>query len=102
MITIFVFGFIAAAGMLLLLFKLGKLRRVLHYDVAIDVLLTIALCILMAGTFTGVMIALVAGFIITVTLFAMRKMMGTEKPVFTGWKLGWKRNEPTNAQRMWG
>ena len=97
--TILVLATISAAGMLFLIFKFGKVRRVLAFDILIDIVVTLALCMLLAGTFVGVMSALVAGTMVSATLWLMKQFIKTETLTWKGWKLN---EEPTMAERMWG
>lgn len=85
MIEIIMLAAIAAAGVLFIVFKMGKPRRVLAFDVPIDITATILLCLAMAGTFSGIMIGLTAGTIISSILYAMKKLFGTEKLTRKGW-----------------
>jgi fructose-1,6-bisphosphatase/sedoheptulose 1,7-bisphosphatase-like protein len=85
MTEILVLASIAAAGILFIVFKMGKIRRVLAFDVLVDVTATTLLCLGMAGTFTGIMIGLTAGTIISVTLFVMKKVLGAESWTKKGW-----------------
>jgi len=90
---------VAAAGMLFLVFKFGKVRRVLAFDIGIDLSVTVALCMLLSGTFTGVMSALVAGTMVSGTLWGMKQVITTESLT---WK-GWVRNEqPPLGKYIWG
>ena len=70
-------GFIAAAGLLFLVMKLG-VRKVINYDLFFDVLITGALMFALAGTFSGMMTALVGGAIVSVVLFTMKRTMNHE------------------------
>lgn len=71
-------GLIAAAGMLFLLFKFG-VRKVITYDIFFDVLITFFLMIVLAGTFSGMMAALLGGLVVSVVLFIMKRTMRHEK-----------------------
>jgi len=82
---IIVLSLIAAAGILFLVFKFGKMKRILAFDVFIDIVATTILCFTMAGTFTGIMIALTAGMIISIVLFAMKKAIGSDTLTSRGW-----------------
>ena len=92
-------GLISAAGLLFLLFKFGA-RRVITYDIPIDILTTSLLMFLFAGTFGGMMAAMVGGLIISVTLFAMKSTMTREELVwvktkaFPYRKLRWVEVDP--------
>jgi|TARA_R110001606_G_C14949842_1_gene600410 hypothetical protein len=90
MIGIVIGGVVSAAAILFLIFKFGKIRRVLAFDIAIDVVSTLALTFLLAGTFTGMMTAIFGGAIISIVLFTMKKIIGCE----TLTAKGWKQSEP--------
>lgn len=79
-------GLIAALAVLFLIFKFGDIRKVLAFDIWIDLGSTIILSLLMAGTFSGIMIAITAGAIISVTLFALKLIVGQAKFTFRGFK----------------
>tara|TARA_B100000902_G_scaffold66465_1_gene72872 strand:- start:1744 stop:2040 length:297 start_codon:yes stop_codon:yes gene_type:complete len=74
-------GALSAAGLLFLLFKFG-IRRVINFDIPIDIGMTTLLMMLFAGTFGGMMAAMVGGLIISVTLYAMKATMVREKYIF--------------------
>jgi hypothetical protein len=86
MITIVIGGIVAAAAILFLVFKFGKIRRVLAFDIPIDILSTVTLTLMLAGTFVGMMTALFAGAIISIVLFSMKKTIGHDKITIKGWK----------------
>jgi hypothetical protein len=71
-------GLISSLGLLFLLFKFGP-RRIISYDIPIDIAATVLLMVLFAGTFSGMMAAMFGGLIISVTLFAMRQTMIREQ-----------------------
>jgi hypothetical protein len=71
-------GTISALGLLFLLFKFG-IRRVISFDIPVDIGFTALLMFLFAGTFGGMMAAMVGGLIISVTLFVMKRTMHREE-----------------------
>jgi len=71
-------GLLSAMGLLVLLFKFG-IRRILAYDIAIDIAATGLLMYLFAGTYSGMFAAMVGGLVISVTLFVMKKSMYREE-----------------------
>jgi len=71
-------GLISAAGILFLLFKFG-VRRVISFDIPIDIATTGLLMFLFAGTFGGMMAAMVGGLSISIILFIMKKTMNREE-----------------------
>jgi len=92
-------GLIAAAGLLFLLFKFG-MRRIINYDIYVDLLVTTLLMFLLAGTFSGMMAALFAGLVVSVLLFLMKRTMRHESfgviktDKFPYRKFGWRVHEP--------
>ncbi|MEK9909135.1 MAG: hypothetical protein VW498_02105 [Candidatus Thalassarchaeaceae archaeon] len=85
--TIALAGF-AAAAMLFLIFKFGNIRRVLAFDIWIDIGTTTMLSILLFGTFSGMATALIAGAMVSIVLYAMKKIIGYDKFTLRGWKTG--------------
>ena len=67
-------GLISALGILFLLFKFG-VRRIISFDIPIDIASTGLLMFLFAGTFGGMMAAMFGGLIISITLFVMKKIL---------------------------
>lgn len=96
MTEILILSLIASAGILFLIFKVGRIRRILAFDILIDISATVLLCIAMAGTFTGIMIGLTAGTIISITLYIMKKTLGTETLTAKGWV-----DTPTPSRASW-
>ena len=81
-------GLCAATGILFLLAKLN-IKRVLYFDVFIDVVSTIALLAMFAGTFAGMMAGVIGGAVISVVLFILKRVIGAERPTIDGYKLKW-------------
>ena len=88
MFFMLVCGLLAACGMLFLLAKLN-IKRVLYFDVAIDIIVTISLLVMFAGTFAGMMAGVIGGAIVSVVLFILKRMIGCQKLSFTDRKLRW-------------
>jgi len=92
-------GLISAAGLLFLLFKFG-VRRVIAYDIPIDIMTTSLLMFVFAGTFGGMMAAMVGGLVVSITLYIMKATMTREQLVWTKTKkfpyrkLRWVEVEP--------
>ena len=84
-LSIFVGGMFAAAAFLLLLLKLGNIRKMLMFDVIWDVIITASLMWALSGTFVGMMIALTAGVFVSATLFIMKQVMGYDLLTLKGW-----------------
>ena len=86
-------GFISACAILFLLAKLG-MKRVLNYDIIVDIVSTLALIFMFAGTFAGMMAGVIGGAIISIVLFILKKTIGYEKPVRKGFKVHWEHVPP--------
>lgn len=71
-------GLISAAGLLFLIFKFG-IRRVITYDIPIDIAVTALLIYAFAGTYSGMLAAMVGGLIVSITLFVMKRTMNREE-----------------------
>jgi len=71
-------GFLSALGLLFLIFKFG-IRRVITYDIPIDIAVTGFLMYAFAGTYSGMLAAMIGGLIVSVTLFVMKRTMNREK-----------------------
>jgi len=71
-------GFLSALGLLFLIFKFG-VRRIITYDIPIDIAVTGFLMYAFAGTYSGMLAAMIGGLIVSVTLFVMKRTMNREK-----------------------
>jgi hypothetical protein len=71
-------GLLSAAGLLFLIFKFG-VRRVIAYDIPIDITVTAFLVYVFAGTYSGMLAAMVGGLIVSITLFVMKRTMRREE-----------------------
>jgi len=97
MAEILALAVVVALGVLFLVFKFGPLRRVLAFDAVIDVVATTVLFIGMMGTFAGVTIALVAGTIISISLWGLKRLIGAD----TLTPRGWVTTERPPRRRVW-
>ena len=70
-------GLLYALGLLFLIFKFG-IRRVISYDIPVDIAVTLLLMYVFAGTYSGMMAAMVGGLIVSITLFIMKRTMVRE------------------------
>lgn len=71
-------GLLSALGLLFLIFKFG-IRRVIAYDIPIDIAVTAFLMYAFAGTYSGMIAAMVGGLIVSITLFVMKRTMRREE-----------------------
>ena len=97
MLEIVAMAFAAAFGMIFLVLKFGKLRKILAFNVAIDVAVTSLLMFSMAGTFTGIMVAIFAGGIVSVTFYTLKKLF----PPDTLTPKGWVKSSETGLIDWW-
>tara|TARA_Y100000114_G_scaffold120705_1_gene115738 strand:- start:344 stop:628 length:285 start_codon:yes stop_codon:yes gene_type:complete len=81
-------GICSACGILFLLAKLN-IKRVLAFDVLVDIGASVMLMVMFFGTFAGMMAAIVGGSIISIVLFTMKKVVGYQKPIFKKYKVQW-------------
>lgn len=92
-------GVLTAFAFLILLYKLN-IKRVLHFDLAIDVLVTFFLMWIFAGTFAGMMAAIIGGLIVSVVLVVLKRLIPRQKygfiktDKFPYCKTGWKTINP--------
>jgi len=98
MITILTGAVVATAAILFLVFKLGSPRKILAFDIPIDIISTVCLTFMLAGTFIGMMTALFAGAIISITLLVMKKAIGHDRITIKGWKPGPRPHWMNHAQ----
>ena len=82
-------GIIAALAMILLLLKLD-MQKVYGYSFLIDVGFTGLLAWMLAGTYSGMMAALVGGAIVSIYLYFYKRVNGYKKLKFEDNKLTWR------------
>jgi len=80
MIFYIIAGIFSALAILFLLAKFD-FKKVLWLDIPIDIASTALLIAMFAGTFAGMMAAVIGGCIISATLFTMKKLKGYKKPI---------------------
>lgn len=62
MADMLVFGVLTASGLYVILLKSGQMRRLIRYEVLIDVVFTAALVIIFGSqTYSGIMTGIIAG-----------------------------------------
>lgn len=71
-------GVIVFIGLFLLLIKLPRraMLRLLHYDVALDIFVSVLTLAIHWGTFSGIMAATVAGLLTSMATTLMKRMFG--------------------------
>lgn len=75
-------GAIAFIAIMIIILKFPRhwMRRILWLDIPIDIFVTALLMSLLAGTYSGMMAALVGGLVFSITLWIMKLCMGYERP----------------------
>ena len=77
-------GLFSAAAILFLLMKFN-MRKVLGFDIIVDCAATAFLIIIFAGSFAGMMSAVIGGAVISITLFFAKKALGHDRLTRRGW-----------------
>ena len=93
MIFYIIAGVFSALAILFLLAKFD-MKKVLWLDIPIDIASTILLVVMFAGTFAGMMAAVIGGCIISITLFALKKLNGCKKPKRNKFSYSWEEVKP--------
>jgi uncharacterized membrane protein len=88
MIFYIVAGVFSALAILFLLAKFD-FKKVLWLDIPIDIASTILLVVMFAGTFAGMMAAVIGGCIISITLFSIKRIAGYKKPKWKKFGYEW-------------
>jgi hypothetical protein len=88
MLEIIALAGFATAACLFLIFKLGKIRKVLAFDIPIDIGITTFLSVVLFGTFSGMATALIAGAMVSSILYILKRTIGHDKLTIKGWKEG--------------
>ena len=100
MLEIIALGLFAACAAMFLVFKLGNIHKVLAFDVPIDIAITTFLAMLFFGSFSGMAVAVVAGTIVSITLFILKKTIGYDKFTWKGWQKGPRPSEKWNPMQQ--
>ena len=87
MIFYIIAGIFSALAILFLLAKFD-FKKVLWLDIPIDIASTVLLVAMFAGTFAGMMAAVIGGCIISVTLYTVKKLKGYKKPIRSEERIG--------------
>lgn len=74
----FLAGLLSALGLLLLIFKLG-IRRIIAYDIVIDIAVTSLLMLSLAGTYSGMIAALTGGLFVSIVLWVLKRTITREE-----------------------
>lgn len=82
----FVLAAVTVAAVLVTLNRVIKLKKLLGLATLIDILFSVLMLIVFAGTLGGTLVAISAGLLMAVTLSVLRKIIGFEKLTIRGWK----------------
>lgn len=85
---IIMYGLISALAVFILILKIG-IRKVLYFDLAVDILFTVALAYMLSGTFGGMMAALAGGLALSLALVVSKYVLGYQRPVITWRGIKW-------------
>lgn len=74
----YLMGILSALAVIVLLFK-WNIRRALGYALWIDIGFTVLLCLMFAGSFSGMGAAVVGGLVLSIALVVIQHFTGAEK-----------------------
>lgn len=77
---ILILGFLFATGKFILLLKFFPIRKVLYFDKWIDLFFTVAVPIMLHGTFSGAVTAIFSGLFLSLYLLIAKAIVGCEAP----------------------
>jgi len=83
----------SAAGVVAVGYKLD-IKKVLGYDVLFDLTATAGLALLFQGTYSGMVVAMVAGLLVSLIMIALKRRVGYKKLQFVDRKLQWIEHAP--------
>jgi prepilin signal peptidase PulO-like enzyme (type II secretory pathway) len=83
----------SAAGVIALAYKFD-IRKVLGYDAIVDIAATVSLAILFQGTYSGMVVAMVAGLLVSLILSVLKRRVGYKKLRFVDRKPTWVEYGP--------
>lgn len=74
-------GLLTALGIFILIMKMRRntMRKLLGFDIYLDIGVTVLLMIVFAGTFAGMMAAIVGGIAFSVALWCAKMLVGYQK-----------------------
>jgi len=86
-------GGLSAIGFIILLAKMNRiwLRRLLGYDLYVDIIVTLGFMYFMAGTYSGAIAAVISGIIFSLILWVIKLTVGAEKLTIQNGSPTWTR-----------
>lgn len=91
MLELMLYGIISALSVFIILMKL-PIRRILGYDVIVDIVFTVMLAWILSGSFAGMMAALIGGLLLSITLVITKKLLGYERLELDGHRPVWRKH----------
>jgi hypothetical protein len=88
MLTTILLGAVVAVGTIIIAHKTG-IRKVAGHETTSDVVLTVGLGVLFAGTYSGLLTAAIAGIIISLYLAAVNKVTTVQRFGIHNGRIGW-------------
>ena len=80
---------LTSASALIVAYKMG-IKKVLAFDIPIDIALTGGLMYAFSGTYSGMLTACISGLIVSLIFMYLKRTICYEKLTLDGWKLKWK------------
>lgn len=90
MLMIALFGILSAFAVLVVMARMN-LKRFMGYPVACDIVVTLLLTLILMGSFSGMVAAIIGGLAFSGLVTLYRRLFGYERLVRTGFKLQWVR-----------
>lgn len=85
-------AFVLVVALLATMARFG-LRKFLGYSALVDILFTVLMFMMFAGTFSGIVAGAFAGLFMTLLLYVLKAAVGYERFQRVGWKWKWVRHE---------
>ena len=85
----------SAAGVTALAYKLD-IKKVLGYDAFFDIAATVGLALLFQGTYSGMVVAMLAGLLVSLILTALKRRLGYKKLKIVDRKPTWVEYGPAH------
>jgi hypothetical protein len=95
MIAAVLAGLVIVLAVFVTLCRIMPLRRWLGYATLLDIVFMLGMLSMFHGTWSGVLAATCAGLFMALALTLLRKALGYERLVRTGWRMAWKPTAPT-------
>jgi membrane protein CcdC involved in cytochrome C biogenesis len=77
-ISLLFMGFLTAVALLVICYRIG-IKKIVGYPVFADLGASIMFCLLLAGTLTGMTIAIIAGLCFSFAIWCIRRLTGYER-----------------------